>query len=607
MISVVQNNEIYQITFRYDPILVNLVKNVPGRCWLPESKMWTIPKDRLGMFLNQVKGTKYESQVNIVSDEHLDENATLDSTSNIPDIDISNVTLYVEKGYSLFQHQIDFMKYSIDRLNRGLTSGFILCDEQGLGKSLECINMAMYGKTFRKFKHCLIICCINTSKYNWYDEIIRHTNGQETPYILGTRINRKGKTVYGGGQDKFNDLRTGCKYGIENGEPLPYFIITNIESLRTEMQRKYVVAQELLRMMKCGDLNMICIDEIHKNASPSSKQGRLILRLKKSKPDNILWIPMTGTPLVNKPTDVFTPLRLVDGHAFGSYYMWCKQFCVYGGFGGHEIIGYKNIPELKRILQNNMLRRLKSEVLDLPDKIQYVEFVENSPYQNKLYATVLSEIKEQRAAIVSSLNPLAKLMRLRQVNGSPELVDLDLMKDKKYTDAYLKYNSKLKRLLELLEEIHDRNEKVIIYSNWVEPLRIIYRFVAKKYKVVTHTGTMTEQARNNSKYAFQHDPTVMIIMGTIQSLGTTHTLTAATNIIFYDEPWTPSDRVQAEDRANRIGSTEPLSIYALISKDTVDERVHNILYTKDSLSKYIVDDSIDIHSHPELLDLIIGI
>ena len=122
-------------------------------------------------------------------------------------------------------------------------------------------------------------------------------------------------------------------------------------------------------MSKNNELQMIPIDEVHKNMSPKSTQGKLILEIKKKTGNSIEWIPMTGTPIVNKPTDVYTPLRLVNGHSIKSYWHWCQQFCIFGGYGGHDIMAYKNIPFLKNMLQNNMLRRLKKDVLNLPPKI----------------------------------------------------------------------------------------------------------------------------------------------------------------------------------------------------------------------------------------------
>lgn len=359
-------------------------------------------------------------------------------------------------------------------------------------------------------------------------------------------------------------------------------------------------------MINSGYIGMIALDEIHKNASPSSLQGKQLLRIKKKTGSGAMWIPMTGTPITNKPTDVFTPLKLVDGHRYSSYFTWCQEFCVYGGYGDHEIVGYKNISYLKSLLQNNMLRRLKSDVLkDLPPKIRFTEYVENSPYQEKLYKTVLGEILADRAAIVSSLNPLSQLMRLRQVNGSPEIID-DSLNVFNPTE-YLKCNAKLVRLLELLQDIHERGEKVVIFSNWVEPLRTLYRYIASKYKVCAFTGTMTLEAREASKHQFMTDPATTVLIATIGAGGTAQTFTAANNVIFYDSPWTPADKEQAEDRIHRISTTTPVNIYTLVTANTVDERVENILYTKKSVSNYIVDNKLDLHGNPALFDYLLGI
>jgi len=339
------------------------------------------------------------------------------------------------------------------------------------------------------------------------------------------------------------------------------------------------------------------------NCSPQSQQGKQLLRIKNACQKDVQWIPMTGTPITSKPTDVFLPLRLVDGHQNTSYWSWCQHYCVYGGFGGHEIIGYRNIPELKQILQPNMLRRLKKDVLDLPPKIHYTEYIDNSPYQEKLYKSILADVQADRDSIVKSMNPLAKFLHLRQVNGSPELVDDSISVDDK---DYLSKNAKLSRMLELLDDIlSEPTEKVVIFSNWVEPLRTLYRFVSKKYKVCCYTGTMSANDREKHKQAFINDPERRIMIGTVGALGTSHTLTVARNVIFYDSPWNPSDIEQAEDRCHRAGTTDSVFVYTLVTRGTVDEKVHQILSTKEGTANYIVDNDLDLRNHPEVFDLLL--
>ena len=604
MINIVQNQDIYIIYFQYDPDINQLIKQVPGWKYVPAKKYWTIPVDKLGFLINQFKGTRYEYECNVYSAEHLNENATIDATTKIPDVDLTNIPLYVQEGKHLFQHQLDFMKFAIDRQHHGYHEGFILADQMGAGKSLEATNLALYNKKFNKVKHCLIVVCVNSAKYNWVDDITTHTNGEYVPYILGSRKKRDGSIkLVGSSTDKLQDLLCGHMYGDRGEDPLPYFLILNIEGFHYRAARKYPIRERLTTLINKGYIGMVVIDEIHRNCSATSKSGKQLLKLKKdTEGAKVEWLPMTGTPIVNKPTDVFVPLKLIGGHNYTNYYMWCQNFCVYGGFGNHNIIAYKNIPELKRMLQGNMLRRLKKDVLDLPPKIHTIEYVENTAYQDKLYREIVKDTIAHREEIISSLNPMVKLLKLRQVNGSPELVDQTLEVNK----AYLSKNSKLVRLLELVDNILANNEKVVIFSNWVESLRTIYKFLAAKHKICCYTGTMKEDLREDDKRRFIVDPEYKIMLGTIGALGTTHTLTVANNVIFYDLPWNPATMEQAEDRCHRAGTTSTVNIYSIITKGTVDEKVYDIIINKDGISKYIVDNELSFTNNPQLFDMLLG-
>ena len=602
MFQVIEDGISYIIKSKYDPVLIDYIKTVPGRSWDPQSKVWIIPKSHLGFFLKAIKNTPYEPAMELITKERINENASLDSTYVIPDIDISDVDHYVQEGSKLFSHQLDFLKYA---KNKG-TNGFILADDMGCGKTLEVINYALYQRKKYGYKHCLIIACVNSAKYSWQEDIRKHTNGQEYGYILGSRkMKRKNQLKLNNtGPDKAQDILSGHMFGSESEPELPYFIITNIEALgRTKLGKKYILEEALIKMIDAGELNMIAIDECHKNMSPTSTQGKVILDMKKRTLNAVQWIPMTGTPIRNRPTDVFTPLRLVNGHQIKNYYMWSKEFCIFGGYGDHEVLGYKNIPILKEMLQGHMIRRLKTEVLDLPPKIYYNEFVENTPVQQKLYDEITEMIYAEKDDILGSINPLAAMLRLRQVNGSPELIDMDISTDDK---RYLSMNAKLARLLELIDDVIERGEKVIVFSNWVEPLKTAYKYISKKCKVCCYIGSMNEQAREKNKRVFMKNPDYKVMLGTIGALGVSVTLTVATNVIFYDDCWTPGDKDQACDRANRIGSTEPLKVYTLMSKGTIDERVYQILSDKRSISNYIVDGKLDLKKNPGLFDFLLG-
>ena len=613
MISIVQSGPLYEIRFPYNDVLVSYVKQVPGRRWHPEDKFWSVPKDKVGFFLNLIKGTSFEQQLSIQSNENIKVNTSIDSTPkhNIPDIDVSDVPQYVQKGGKLYQHQIDCLKYSIGRKEKGNFNGFLLADTMGLGKTLEVINLALFKKKYEKAKHCLIICCVNSAKYNWAEDIKKHTNGKYEGYIIGSRKQKRKGTVRlnGSGSEKLKDLETGYKYSDErSAEPLPYFLILNVEALRTvdnSKKRAYrnVVTLKIVEMCLNGDISMIALDEIHHNASPQSEQGKQILKIKELTGNRVEWIPMTGTPVVNKPTDVFLPMRLVEAHHENSYWRWNQHYCIYGGYGGHNVMGYKNIPELKSILEPNMLRRTKEQVLDLPEKVRHVEYVENSKVQTRLYQQVQDEIRSNMDEVYKSVNPLGKLLKLRQVNGCPELVSDEVIPTAK---NYLTVNSKMKRAVDLIMDIVESGDKVVVFSNWIEPLRSLYRQLKKKkLEVASYTGSMSQEDRELNKNNFINNPSCKVILGTIGALGTSHTLTVARSVVFFDEPWSMAALEQAEDRCHRVTSTGTVNVYSIITKDTIDEKVHNILSRKGAMSDFIVDNELNVRENPELLEYLL--
>jgi SNF2 family DNA or RNA helicase len=601
-ITAVQDTLFYNLHFNYNADLVNLVREIPGRSYIPEKRIWTIPVDKLGWLQKAVETAPsfMDIHLEIITNEDINQNATIDETTVIPDVDISDVDHYVEEGSSLFKHQLDFIKYAKNKGNRGL----ILSDEQGCGKTLEVLNYALYRRKIGQIKRCLIICCVSSAKFSWRDDIEKHTNGQETGYILGLRKKKRGVGIKYpvDGTPKLEDLECLHMYGDASEPELPFFIILNIEALQYRHGETKPITDKIIQLINSGEIGMIAVDEIHKNASPTSKQGKLLLKIKKKTGINAQWIPMTGTPIVNKPTDVFTPLKLVDGHNVRSFYDWQKLFCIFGEYGDHELLGYKNIPELKKMLQKHMIRRLKESVLDLPPKLFYSEYVENTAYQQKLYQDVLGDLTEHKSAIMQASNPLAEFIRLRQVNGYPEAVDFELKVD----DSYIKKNAKIKRLIEIVDEIIERGEKVVIFSNWVKALKPIYYFLSKKYKVCCFTGTMADELREKHKRVFINNPEYKIMLGTVGALGTNHTLTVANNVILYDEPWNPATRDQAIDRCHRISATKPVNVYTLMSAGTIDEIVHKIIEDKDCVSKFIVDGNLDIRKNPELFDKLLG-
>lgn len=443
-----------------------------------------------------------------------------------------------------FEHQIESFNYALTH------NKFLLGDEQGLGKTKQALDIAVARK--HKMRHCLIVCGVNNLKWNWYKEVEIHTN--EKAHILGSRVNRKGKTVIGSSAERLADLKQ-----IHD----EYFLITNIETLRDKS-----IQSQIKKMCSDGIIGMTIIDEIHKCKNSQSKQGKAIHCC-----CSYYRLALTGTPLMNNPVDLYNVLKWleVENHSL-TYFK--NLYCEMGGFGGYEIIGYKNLDHLENSLNKNMLRRRKEEVLDLPPKIYTDELLDLDSSQDKLYRDVTNQIIEDIDRIMLLPNPLTELIRLRQVTSNP-----NILTSKNIT------NVKYDRILDILESTTD---KVIIFSNWTKVINPLYiKLSSLGYNPALVTGESKDPILEMNK--FQSDNTCKVILGTTPALGTGYTLTAANTVIFIDEPWSKAIKDQAEDRCHRIGTKGTVNIITLICKDTIDERIHQIIKDKGELSDRIVD------------------
>ena len=467
------------------------------------------------------------------------------------------------------------------------------------GKSKQMIDLACIKKQMYGYKHCLIIACVNGLKYNWKEEIGVHSN--ESGYILGTRINKKGKAYIGSNKERLEDLKN-----IDNIKD--YFIITNIETLRyTDTQQQecktknkngtkrykkvttFPIVEELQKLMLNKEISMIVADEVHRCKDSTSLQGRALLSLKTES-----VIALTGTPLMNNAVDLYTPLKFI-GAEDHSLFAFKNHYCVMGGFGGHQVVGYKNLPELQAVLDKCMLRRLKKDVLDLPEKIYFNDFVDMTTSQTKIYNSILEDLRQNIDKVKLSPNPLTMLIRLRQATGEPSMLSSEA-----------KGNPKFDRMLELVEDIVAEGKKCIVFSNWTAVLNPAYELLVQKgYQPALYTGN-NKDTREDDKLRFKTDKNCKVICGTIGAMGTGLTLTEATTVIFLDEPWSRAIKDQAEDRAHRIGTKENLNIITIMCKDTIDEKIHNIVYRKGKMSDIIVDKEEDLFKNPNVINYLLS-
>ena len=438
----------------------------------------------------------------------------------------------------------------------------------------QVIDIAVAKKLANGYKHCLIICGVNGLKWNWYNEVLTHSD--EKPYILGQRTKKNGSIVVGGNADKLEDIKNIDKIDA-------YFIITNVETLRNAD-----IIDALVKLCKNKTISMIAADECHKMKNPFSQQGKAFLKLQAK-----TMIAMTGTPLMNNPLDLYIILKWL-GYEKHPFYAFKKHYCVMGGFGGYEIIGYRNLDELQEQLNDIMLRRLKSDVLDLPDKTYIDEYVDMTPKQAVIYKEVTNEIKANIDSIKMVNNPLAELIRMRQATGYTGILS-----------SKIQESAKLDRMEELVADAVENGNKVVIFSNWTQMTTPIAERLMK-YNPAVITGEINTDTRQQMIDKFQNVDSCKVIVGTIGAMGTGLTLTSGTVEIFLDHPWNRALYDQAVDRCHRIGQKNNVTIYNLLCKDTIDERIWEIVNKKGMMSDYMVDGKVDGMHKAELLSYLIG-
>ena len=406
-------DDAFKISFRYDPTTVAKVKELAERRYLPEDRAWEIPAHELPALIEKVGLSNIKSEEAVVQalntkeieDKREATQERLKGIKPVRDFDFKTAPL---------PHQIEAFNYGMEK------NSLLIGDEQGLGKTKESIDICVARK--KELIKTLIVCGVNSVKYNWEKEIQIHSN-EGCVMVDGKTMDVR--------VQQLNDWYRGSSY----------FGIINIESLRNEK-----IQDALYLGIKDGYIGAIIVDEIHKAKNGGSQQGKALRFLKAP-----VKIGLSGTPM-NKAEDLWNILTWL-GVERRSFYSFRNAYCTMGGFGGYKVIGYKNLDSLNAELNTVMLRRKKEEVLDLPPKLYSTEYVELTTAQKKQYRDIKNGIVADMENILASVNPLNCTLRLRQLtSGNPNLTD---------------DSPKLDRIKEMLEEeIIPNGHKAIIFSQW---------------------------------------------------------------------------------------------------------------------------------------------
>ena len=332
--------------------------------------------------------------------------------------------------------------------------------------------------------------------------------------------------------------------------------------------------------------DLIIIDEAHYLKNSKSKRGQIVIDIIENYCNPKVWL-LTGTPIANRPMDFYNLLKLIKHPVTDDWVFYAKRYCQ-----GRQIRkgnrkmwltnGAANLDELNERAKQIMLRRLKENVLDLPDKTivpLYHEFTstEEKEYDNLWDGYLIARKKEGKGGRVNK--ELTELILLRK-----------FIADKMVS-----------RTIEMVEDILENTDnKVCIFTNFTEELLELQRHFKKK--CVIHYGPLSDREKQNSVDRFQEDDKIRVFIGNIKSAGTGITLTKGNITFFNSYDWVPGNNEQTEDRIFRIGQEKNVTIYYQLFKDTISERMWDTLNNKKKIISTVVGDEYTEH---EIIDKII--
>lgn len=417
--------------------------------------------------------------------------------------------------------------------------GGILADDMGLGKTIQSISWVLWLRgRFRNAWPCLVVCPKSVLDV-WANEFAKAAPGLRVQIL----------------RDK---------------EEL------DLDRLKSEVQ---VLVMNYAQMRGCIDYLetvkwlAVIIDEAQQIKNPDSQAARAARRLKAEN-----RLALTGTPLENRLLDLWSLMTFAMPGALGDRAYFTRNFDRRKDEKASERLGARLRPFL--------LRRTKSQVArDLPSRSEEALLCEMSPEQARLYKDELA--RAQHLLLTSSsfevltrkrFAVLQALTRLRQICCHPQLAN---------AENHAAESAKLTATLELIEELHAEGHKVLLFSQFVSMLEIL-RDRLQELSIPYYWLTGSTQNRSEVVDQFQKDEDACVFLLSLKAGGSGLNLTAASYVILYDPWWNPAVEAQAIDRAHRIGQTQPVMAYRMITKNSIEEKIMLLQQKKQVMSANIL-------------------
>ena len=532
------------IQFEYNPYIVDAIKTIPTAHYSKKDKTWEVPICYLGRLLDSLTFLD-DIQLRLLDMPESGEFRFNKQFNLEPLTEIEKVSFKMKP----FEHQLETINFGLDK------EKWLLLSSMGTGKTNMIIWLAETLKRRGLIDHCFIICGVNSLKQNWKKEIQKFST--ESAVVLGEYTTRTGTIRYRSIDKRAEQLKS----PIEE-----FFIITNLESLRDDR----IVEAFNKSSNKFG---MIAFDEAHKAATKSSQQGTNLLKLEAP-----FKVAATGTLITNNPLSAYVPLSWTNNDQ-STLTNYKSQYCNFGGFKNSQVIGFKNLEVLQEEISSCSIRHTLDQVRkDMPPKTVTVEVLEPDDDQRKFYEAIKEGVKEEADKIeLKTSSLLALTTRLRQATACPSLLTTQEVS-----------NCKIDRCVELIQELTSQGEKVVVLSVFKETLNELAAKLGE-FRFSINTGDVPDAVVAANVERFMEDPREQVFSGTFGKVGTGWTLNATSYMICLDTPYTAAMFDQGCDRVYRVNNTRPAFITVLQCKDTIDERVWQIVETKKELGEYLVD------------------
>ena len=439
----------------------------------------------------------------------------------------------VEIDYSKYSHRppLNHQKEAIEKLVG--CKRFILADDMGLGKTTSTIIAALETGA----KKILIISPASL-KINWMREIQNYTD----------------RSVY---------ICEGKNYSTEHD-----FVIINYDIIKNF----YDIKDKENSPIYQTNFDLIIIDEAHYLQNAQAQRTKLVNHF--AKRVDRLWL-LTGTPLTSRPINYYNLLNLIESPVAQNWMAYAIRYCEGYQFKAGprkvwNVKGASNLEELRDRTSRQVLRRLKEDVLDLPDKIITPVYLR---LKSRLYEELMGEYYDwyrTKTEESSSLTlQFSKLTKVRQIIAE----------------------EKISSTIELCENMIEQGKKVIIFTNFTNSLQKLVEHFGKQ--CVFLDGSCSQPQRQHAVDQFQNNDKINVFVGNIKAAGVGITLTAAEAVIMNDLSFLPSDHSQAEDRAYRYGQKSNVLVYYPIFENTIEGVIYDILSKKKSIIQTVMGDNID--------------